>query len=1361
MNSRSTRLRISAIFTLACIALAGRGFAQDVIRGADVSHLNRLESHYATFTDNGAENDALTILHNHGVNWIRLRLWHTPATGYNNLPRTIQMAKRIRELGMSFLLDIHYSDTWADPGRQTKPAAWSNLEFDVLADSVRAYTDYVVSSLKEEGATPQMVQVGNEIRPGMLWPDGRVGGSYDHQWPQLAELLNAGIEGLRAATTEDDSVEVMIHIHSGGDVSGSRWFYDNLAAHGVDFDVIGLSFYPWWHGELSDLEANVNALAARYDKDIVVVETAYPWTLGWGDNENNIVGLPGHLHTGFPASVDGQRRFIDSLYAVLQRAPDGRGRGVVYWEPTHIPAPGFGSPWENLALFDFEGELLASANALGGLPPPATQLDVTFRYVPEPEDDFVRAFLPGEFNNWGNNDAGRISVGDASQMTYVDSLEQWLYATTLQIDQTYQYKVHFHHDGSGSDWAWISDPLNDRTNPADNNNSVVTITDPMLFQPARELDSEGRIDAVSAGIFSSNGVAAITFEVNGIARDGLPYFDRASGVFRYVLEQPIKAGSQFKLAATDSMGTDVSIEIGEIQPPVTWRTPDYETFVDDARIHGSVTRQDGTVDPALTQATLIGNNAESTVSVDNGVVTALVDLDRGANAFTLRAVVDDAEFTSDTLRITRRDHPLSDSVVTVTVTGEGRNFNIGLSPAPGRSGNDFDSAAWAFDSTASTVALDGPLMYQLDGKGIGGTAAGPGELYFDVKLEARDGTKDFLRVAVIVEENGRVRPMHYAETAAWINRAVVYEIFPLSFGPTEASGTPASPGRRFDEITDELDYIAEMGFTTIWFMPIFVNQFMDQLSGGYNVTDFYNVDPKLGTNEDFKELVARAHALGLRVILDVTPSHVSPVHPWVESVRDLGEDSPFYDHLQTEPSAHNRGLDNRGPNLPEIWQAEGGRNLYRKYDGFGDLANVNWDDDDLQARMLDVLAYWVREFKIDGWRFDVYWGPWRRYGPDRFGTPIRRLMKRIKPDAWLLGEIAGTGSSTEVYYADDDNGNAVVGGIDAGYDWNFYFEAIRGTYAILRNYDTYAHNNDFWPGPNARYFRFLENHDETRIAKVLAGNADRILPLTGFLLTTTGIPMIYQGQEVSFGNVGGDERRRPVSWQTDNNGAFARTHQLLSHARTTFPAFWTQDLTTLQTANGVYAYVRPYLDENAVVLINFAGEPRTISINPTAHVEMTTDGPISYTHLFADSSFTDSELDGFTVTLPAYETAIYVTAGDVDFKVPDLPRLPFGAVYTGAEEGSTELPERPALHQNYPNPFNPATTIEYSIDRTQHVRIRVYDLMGRTVATLVDGVQPAATHRVSFDGSELASGVYVYKLETPARTVSKMMALIK
>jgi len=263
------------------------------------------------------------------------------------------------------LLDLHYSDTWADPGAQSKPHAWEGLAFDSLRDSVYEYTLVVISRLKGRNALPDMVQIGNEITCGMLWDDGRVCGTSDtpEQWAKLGDLIAAGIEGVDAALGPGDSTRIMIHIDRGADIGGATWFFDNPAIQGIDFDVIGLSYYPWWHGTLDEVEATLDSLARRYNRDVIVVETAYPWTLDWYDDTHNVIGLPEQLHPGYPATVGGQEDFLADLMDIIVTTPSCRGRGVFYWAPEHIPVPGMGSPWENLTLFDFDGDLLSSISA--------------------------------------------------------------------------------------------------------------------------------------------------------------------------------------------------------------------------------------------------------------------------------------------------------------------------------------------------------------------------------------------------------------------------------------------------------------------------------------------------------------------------------------------------------------------------------------------------------------------------------------------------------------------------------------------------------------------------------------------------------------------------------------------------------------------------------------------------------------------------------------------------------------------------------------------------------------------------------------------------------------------------------------
>ena len=365
------------------------------MRCADVSFLDELELAGAVYSEGGSPSGALEILRNQGLDAVRLRLFHSPDVLRDGLDDMLQLAQRARALDMHLVLALHLSDTWADPGHQQKPAAWETLPFAALEDSVRAYVERVMVALEAQGTTPAVVQIGNEITTGMLWDDGRVGGPFDTdvQWQRLGRLLKAGVEGVRAAA--GDEVIVMIHIDRGGSPTGARWFFDRLTAEGVPFEWIGLSYYPWWHGPLDQFEATLDLVSRRYEKPVFLAETAYPWTLQWFDNRNNIVGLAEHVLPGYPATPDGQARFLARIGTALDAV---QATGVCYWEPAYIAAPDFGSPWENLALFDETGEVLPGAATLGGLRRTDRSTEAeparTVTVFPSPATDAISVELP-------------------------------------------------------------------------------------------------------------------------------------------------------------------------------------------------------------------------------------------------------------------------------------------------------------------------------------------------------------------------------------------------------------------------------------------------------------------------------------------------------------------------------------------------------------------------------------------------------------------------------------------------------------------------------------------------------------------------------------------------------------------------------------------------------------------------------------------------------------------------------------------------------------------------------------------------------------------------------------------------------
>lgn len=323
------------------------------INGVDISMLYQIEENNGIYFENGIAIDPIDIFKQHGVNTIRLKIWHTPDPEFNSLQNVLQMAQRIDSIGLDIMLNFHYFDTWADPSHQTKPSAWESIDFETLADSIYDYTNHVITRLKTQGTLPKFVQIGNETDCGLLWPDGYICDESNtaEQWLNLGILYNNAISGIQDAIDEMDTVWTLGHLSHGG-----LWYFSNLFNEGVSLDIIGQSYYPWWHGSLDELSTNLTQLSNEFQKPIVIVETAYPFTLSWNDNTNNIIGMESQLLDGFPASEIGQLNF---LQAVKDRVTNNEfGAGICYWSPEWISTETFGSPWENLALFDFNSEVL-------------------------------------------------------------------------------------------------------------------------------------------------------------------------------------------------------------------------------------------------------------------------------------------------------------------------------------------------------------------------------------------------------------------------------------------------------------------------------------------------------------------------------------------------------------------------------------------------------------------------------------------------------------------------------------------------------------------------------------------------------------------------------------------------------------------------------------------------------------------------------------------------------------------------------------------------------------------------------------------------------------------------------------------
>jgi arabinogalactan endo-1,4-beta-galactosidase len=354
--------------------------AATFVAGADFSHLAFFESRGVVYKDGGQVQDGIQILKNHGINCVRLRLFTSsaaqasadPYNYINNMTYTVPLAVRVKNAGLLFCLDFHYSDTWADPTHQATPAAWLGLNFAQMVQQMRTYNSNTIAAFAAAGAMPDYVQIGNEISQGMLFTNGagttlgKVAGSTNTSWSQLGQLMSAAIQGIRDVTnaTGVKMPQIIVHIDRGGDWPTTLWFFDNLSNQGVPFDIIGESYYPFFHGSPTNLSICLSNAAIRYGKPIIVAEDAFPYT-------NTCPSSWKSQLFGFPPTTDGQVSFIAALAKIVKSVPNQLGAGVFYWGTEYQAVSGVNEAGFNTAsFFSPGGNVLPVANAVGGMAAP-------------------------------------------------------------------------------------------------------------------------------------------------------------------------------------------------------------------------------------------------------------------------------------------------------------------------------------------------------------------------------------------------------------------------------------------------------------------------------------------------------------------------------------------------------------------------------------------------------------------------------------------------------------------------------------------------------------------------------------------------------------------------------------------------------------------------------------------------------------------------------------------------------------------------------------------------------------------------------------------------------------------------------
>ncbi|MBQ8013574.1 MAG: glycosyl hydrolase 53 family protein [Treponema sp.] len=365
------------------------GLREDFMKGVDISMIDQIEKTGGKFyNERGEEEDVFKILKDHGVNYIRIRLWNNPTYesdqydkngklvarkgekmggGDNTIETDLRIAKRIKTAGLKFMLDFHYSDFWADPGKQYMPQDWKNLSAKELENEVEKFTRETINRFVKEGAAPDSVQIGNELNSGFMWPIGqlwsndpgvKIGGM-----KQFIRLLDRASKGVRNASG-GEKIKIVVHLADGGKQDLYKWIFDEVKKAKIDYDIIGLSFYPYWHGSMADLKANLEMISKRYGKEMAVVETAYAFTEENGDAQGNVFQTYSDEANGYVPSVQGQATELRDIIATVSGVKGGCG--VFYWEADSILWKGAnlsateGNTWENQALFSFDGKVLPS-----------------------------------------------------------------------------------------------------------------------------------------------------------------------------------------------------------------------------------------------------------------------------------------------------------------------------------------------------------------------------------------------------------------------------------------------------------------------------------------------------------------------------------------------------------------------------------------------------------------------------------------------------------------------------------------------------------------------------------------------------------------------------------------------------------------------------------------------------------------------------------------------------------------------------------------------------------------------------------------------------------------------------------------
>lgn len=915
------------------------------------------------------------------------------------------------------------------------------------------------------------------------------------------------------------------------------------------------------------------------------------------------------------------------------------------------------------------------------LPVYTQTIPVTFLYNPSLAS-FSTVRLSGSFNSWTTTDANYLMKYDTSYRAY---------KITVNLNPaTYQYK--FVVDGG----SWFADPNNPLTDGSSYGNSQLVVSDPMItylwpldtaltafgdLKPVQALLSYSATKPVTAG--------SLTLTVNGSMLP-LPVnaYDTTKRMLSYQLQgSDIVIGKNtVRLTVATAAGSKSKSVVLNItkKPRLTLLTEHLLYKKANIVLYGSV----GNDSIASFSLQFNGSSLPVTFNADKSF-TYPVTLQLNTNV--VHATLTTAGGTTEVID-TFIYKPDSQPILQLASTVSGRILTATVSATSPRAlGMTY---SWLENATNPVQLLKGTETGTTLQITIPNTA---GDYVYRVKVTDSEGNYTYAGCLVKAARDS-LHLMTIDEHASWIDSLVLYEVFTPTFGQSQ---------KGLKGILEEIDHIADLGATAVWMTPIFDG---DSLHG-YWSRDYYKINAAFGTANDLRQIVQKAHAKGIRIILDLVINHTWDQHPFFVNVSNLKSLSPFANYY--------------------LWNGTPGASTFSYYYNWTNLPNLNITNTEVLNYLVNMAGYWIREFDIDGYRCDVAWGIEER--STEFWKTMRKELRKIKPDFFLLAE-SPADNKFEGHTLDIFNQK-----FDAAYDWNFMgfsagaiYTLLSGTTAVPPLSSVVAMN---YPA-HAYPMRFMENHDINRAASQFGIPKSKLGHTVAF--TTNGIPLLYGGAEVAELT-----QRDKINW-SDPNGVYPYFKRLV-HIRKQYitnNAVATNLANTLP--NTVYSYLTQSDSTLILTLANFSGSAASFtvtlsgSLTPAAH---------SFTDLFQNTqtSLSSDQLNTHAFSLAGYESKVYLIDGTGMNGINDHERQP-PAYY---------------LSQNYPNPFNPTTVISFQLPKAGHVLLRVYDVLGKEVARLLDEQKAAGTYQVPFSGMALPSGIYFYALECTAFKSVKKMVLVK